>query len=60
METETFTILEANITLPMKQLWDVAILAYGCQENALVTGIELSNEVAQNIIIYAVLVMTST
>ena len=40
--TESTIVLEANTTLPTKQLWDVTVLAYGCQENPLTDRLELS------------------
>lgn len=42
METKTVTVLEANVNLPLKRLWDVVFLAYGCEVNELTNGIELS------------------
>ena len=42
-ETETAIILEiSNLTLPVKTLWDVVVLGYGCKENPISTGLELS------------------
>lgn len=41
-ETETAIILETNLTLPIKTLWGVDILGYGCRENPITTGLELS------------------
>ena len=43
-ETETVIILEANLTLAIKTLWDVIVLAYGCTENPVTNGHELSKE----------------
>ena len=43
-ETETVIILEANLTLAIKTLWDVIALAYGCTENPITNGYELSKE----------------
>ena len=43
-ETETVIILEANLTLAIKTLWDVIVLAYGCTENPITNGHELSKE----------------
>ena len=43
-ETETVIILEANLTLAIKILWDVVVLAYGCTENPITNGHELSKE----------------
>jgi hypothetical protein len=41
-QIESTTILEANTTLPAKQLWDVIVLANGCKENPLTNRLELS------------------
>lgn len=41
-ETEATTVLETNLTLPIKTLWDIGVLAYGCRENAITRGLELS------------------
>ena len=43
-ESETIVTLEANLTLPIKTLWDVTVLAYGCKENPITNGHELSKE----------------
>ena len=40
--TDTVVVLEANLSLPIKTLWDVVVYAYGCKENVLADGIELS------------------
>ena len=39
---ETTTVLKANMTLPIRQLWDVVVLAYGCKENPITDKLELS------------------
>lgn len=39
---ESTIVLVANTTLPAKRLWDVFVLAYGCKENPLTDGLELS------------------
>ena len=41
-ETEATTVLETNLTLPIRTLWDIGVLAYGCRENAITRGLELS------------------
>ena len=41
-ETESTRILETNFILPIKTLWDVDVLAYGCRENIIASGLELS------------------
>lgn len=41
-ETKTHIILEKNLTLPIRTLWDGVVLAYGCRGNPITTGHELS------------------
>ena len=36
------TVLEANLTLPSKRLWDVTLLAYGCPKHRVTDAIKLS------------------
>ena len=44
-ETQASIILERNLTLPIKTLWDVIVLGYGCRENPITSGLELSKEI---------------
>ena len=39
------TTLEANLTLPIKRLFDASLLAYGCVENSLMDTVELSKTI---------------
>ena len=36
------TILEVNLILPSKRLWDITLLAYGCPEYLVTDAIKLS------------------
>ena len=37
-----YPIVHANATLPLKRLWNIVLLAYGCRENVLTERAELS------------------
>ena len=50
-ETERVIILETNFTLPIKTLWDVVVLAYGCRENPITSGQELSKEITYSYLV---------
>ena len=53
IETETNVTLEAHLTgLPIKALWDVVVLAYGCRDDAIASGLELSKQLYHDIVLY--------
>ena len=53
----TYSELEANITLPLKRLWNFVLLAYGCRENVLSEKAELSKKIELYIIIILMILM---
>ena len=46
IESATVVVLEANLTLPTRCLWDVVVLAYGChsESSVLTNELELSKQ----------------
>lgn len=49
IESATDIVLEANLTLPMRCLWDVVVLAYGCHSETSVLTNELEISIKINI-----------